>query len=280
MNQSGDAAEQIVRLSLEGVEVGLRLAGSGAKEVGKLIVAIMSGKNKTKGKARLASMLKSGRELKVFSVKETDMKKFASEAKRYGVLYCAIKNGKSSPDGLFDVMVKAEDAAKIDRIVERFKFATVDVASVKRDIEQTRTTKGRQTQDKAVPDKSVADKTIDDILANPTQKDTPDMKNPTAAKTDKTPPSEPISDVRATQSRGATEGKAPVGKQTANKTEQDKPSVKKQIVERRQERQAAGENKQQEIDRSRKSNSGRSNDSSTKQQNKTPKTKKSQSKGR
>ena len=278
MNQSGDAAEQIVRLTLEGAEVTLRLVGSGAVGVGKLLVAALSEQSKTKGKARLASMLNSGKELKVFSVKESDMRKFASEAKRYGVLYCAIKNGKTNPDGLGDVMVRAEDAAKIDRIVERFKFATVDTATVKHDIEQSRAAKEQQAPDKAVPDKSVADKTIDEILARPTQKDTPDVKNPTVAKTDKTPPSEPISETRATRSRGATEGKAPVGKKAADKTERDKPSVKKQIDEKRQERQAVGETKQQETDRSGKSKSGRSKDSATKQPN--TKTKKPKTKGR
>jgi hypothetical protein len=280
MTQSADAAEQIVRLSLEGAEVTLRLAGSGAKEIGKLLLAVLSEQSKTKGKSRLASMLNSGKELKVFSVKESDMKKFASEAKRYGVLYCAIKNGKTSPDGLVDVMVRAEDAAKIDRIVERFKFATVDTATVKHDIEQSRATKGQQAPAKTVQEKSVADKTIDDILAKPTQKDTPDAKNPTAAKTDKPPPSKPTSKTHATQSRGATEGKAPVAKQTASKAEQDKPSVKKQIDDKRQERKAAGESQTQEPSRSDKSKSGR-NTTATKQSNtKTAKTKKSKTKGR
>ena len=42
---------------------------------------------------------------------------------------------------MVDVMVRAEDASKINRIVERFKLATVDtvsINSVKRDIEQTK----------------------------------------------------------------------------------------------------------------------------------------------
>ena len=33
MNHSGDAAEQIVRLSLEGVEVAARMTGNAAKEI-------------------------------------------------------------------------------------------------------------------------------------------------------------------------------------------------------------------------------------------------------
>lgn len=41
-------------------------------------------------------------------------------------------------DGLCDVMVCAEDASKINRIVERFQLATVDTASIKQEIEQAR----------------------------------------------------------------------------------------------------------------------------------------------
>ena len=39
MNHSGDAAEQIVRMSLEGVEVAARITGTAAKEVALLLLA-------------------------------------------------------------------------------------------------------------------------------------------------------------------------------------------------------------------------------------------------
>ncbi|MGI6777099.1 MAG: PcfB family protein [Acetivibrionales bacterium] len=46
---------------------------------------------------------------------------FQYEAKRYGVLYCALRD-KKSLDGMCDIMVRVEDASKINRIVERFKL--------------------------------------------------------------------------------------------------------------------------------------------------------------
>ena len=64
MNQSSDAAEQIVRMSLQGFEVGARITGSGAKEVAALLLAVMKDKKKTAGKTKLVNMLKSGKELK------------------------------------------------------------------------------------------------------------------------------------------------------------------------------------------------------------------------
>ena len=41
MNQSSDAAEQIVRLSLEGFEVAAKISGTGAKNVAVLLYTLM-----------------------------------------------------------------------------------------------------------------------------------------------------------------------------------------------------------------------------------------------
>ena len=69
MNTSGDAAEQVVRFSLEGFEVAAKLTGSAAKNVALLLIAALKQEGKTNGKTRLASMLRSGKELKVFSLR-------------------------------------------------------------------------------------------------------------------------------------------------------------------------------------------------------------------
>ena len=59
MNNGGDAAEQVVRLSLEGFEVAARLSGSAAKNIALLLVSVLKQEQKTKGKARLTNMIKS-----------------------------------------------------------------------------------------------------------------------------------------------------------------------------------------------------------------------------
>ena len=70
MNTGGEAAEQIVRMSLEGFEVATKITGAGAKNIAILLYSILKEEKKTKGKARLTSMLRSGKELKVFTVKK------------------------------------------------------------------------------------------------------------------------------------------------------------------------------------------------------------------
>ena len=134
---SGDAAEQVVHMSLEGAEVAVKLAGSGAKQLAILLYAVLKDQKKTSGKIRLTNLLRSGKELKVFAVQDQDLQKFCSEAKKYGVLYTVLKD-RDANDGLTDIMVRAEDASKINRIFERFKLATVDMGSVRAEIEQNR----------------------------------------------------------------------------------------------------------------------------------------------
>lgn len=60
MSYSGDAAEQVVRMSLEGAEVAAKITGAGAKQVAVLLYAILREQKKTKGKTRLTNMLRSG----------------------------------------------------------------------------------------------------------------------------------------------------------------------------------------------------------------------------
>ena len=231
MNTSGDAAEQIVRLSLEGTEVALKLTGSAAKNIAAMIYAVLKNrdKNKTKGHQRLTAMLKSGKELKVFTVSEEHLKQFAAEAKRYGVVYCALRGKGKSADGLVDVMVRAEDASKINRIVERFKLATVDTVSIKRDIEQSKTEKGKPTVpsalEQAQPDKAEDDRLLDDLLGAPIQKAENAPPNPEAAKSEKSRPSEPISKKQSKTAEGTA------------KSPEERPSVREELREIRENRQ-------------------------------------------
>src|SRR5699024_9321564 len=124
MSVNGDASEQVVRLSLEGFEVIAKLTGSGAKNLAAMLYTMMKDKNKnqTKGKMKLTRMLQTGKPLKIFTISKEDLKVFAKEAKTYGITYCAIRDKKSKEvDDMVDVIVKEEDASRINRIVEKFK---------------------------------------------------------------------------------------------------------------------------------------------------------------
>ena len=124
----------------------------------------MKDKQQTKGKTRLTNMLKTGKPLKIFTIRAEDLKKFSQEAKKYGVLYCALADKKNSKiDGMVDIMVREEDASKMNRIAERFNFR--DVASIKRELEQEM----NKTNSQEVVEiaKSEEDQFIDDIMPKP-----------------------------------------------------------------------------------------------------------------
>ena len=218
MNTGGEAAEQIVRMSLEGFEVAAKITGAGAKNIAILLYSILKEEKKTKGKARLTSMLRSGKELKVFTVKSGDLKKFTQEAKKYGVLYCVLTDRKNKdPNAEVDVIARAEDASKISRIVERFNLASVDTASIVTEAEKSKDAKdGQPEPDIGVQEKAEKDKLLDELMGKPVQKEE-NAPNPSVAKTEKSPQSEPTSEQPKKSAEGAT------------MTKNEKPSVREEL---------------------------------------------------
>ena len=125
MMHGADAAEQMVRLSLEGAEMAMRISGAGAKNLVVLLTAVLREEQKTQGKTRLSNLIKSGKELTVFTIPEEDLALFKREAKRYGVLYCDIKEKEYMDNETVDIIARAEDAPKINRIIEKSQMAAV-----------------------------------------------------------------------------------------------------------------------------------------------------------
>lgn len=216
-------------MSLNGVEVAAKISGKAAERLAVLLYAVLRDQKKTRGKIRLTNMLKSGKELKVFAVRDGELRKFCEEAKKYGVLYCVLKDSNAA-DGLTDIMVRAEDAGKINRIFERFGLATVDMASVKTEIQQSREDKAKDSGDIPTSERT---QTVDDKLnqfleavaaeqPNPTAEPTANT-NPTTARTAKSRPSERSSGSR--DSHGGGDGSK----------RNHRPSVREELREIRRE---------------------------------------------
>ena len=298
MNTGGEAAEQIVRMSLEGFEVAARITGAGAKNIAILLYSILKEEQKTKGKARLTNMLRSGKELKVFTVKSGDLKKFTQEAKKYGVLYCVLADRKNKdPNAEVDVIARAEDASKISRIVERFSLASVDTASIVTEAEKSKGAKGKTKEEKSklkdaktadakdagakdgqpepdigVEEKAEKDKLLDALMGKPVQKEE-NAPNPSCGydffqnRTEKSPLSEPTSE----QPRKSAEG--------ATMTKDEKPSVRgelRKIKESRKEQEADASptlDKEKSPDRAKKPPAGKTEHKQPQRKKKKPKSK-------
>ena len=252
MNTSGEAADQVVRMSLEVGEAALKISGTGAKHLAVMLYTVLKEKKKTKGRVRLETLVKSGRPLTVFSVKESDLKQFVQEAKRYGVLYCAVRNPRGSSDGLVDVIVKEEDAPRINRIVDRFQFASVtEAAKIKTEIERTRAEKakagksekqekqGQAEPEKDYPQKSKEDQLMDELFGEPVKKEGKEQ-NPSLAKTTKSRLSEPTSKKQEKTAEGTSKLYAP--------EKPEKPSVRKELREIQNARKKEAERRENRND--------------------------------
>lgn len=201
MNQSGEAAESIIRMSLDGMKFAVSVGGAGAKNIIALLYTILKDNKKIKGKTSLKKMIKSERSLKVFTLKKGDLKAFKELSKQYGVLFCALSDRKNKAlDGMVDIIVRSEDAPKINRIVERFKLSTV---------EEKATIKSKPEKEKQKKRNSKEEQLVDEVILSSTEKD---MVNPNPnVMTTESPQSD-----RSSKSKDFSEGSS-------------KPSVRKRL---------------------------------------------------
>ena len=227
MNASGDAAEQIVRMTLQGVEVAGKMSMDGAERLLKLIFASLKDTKRTKGRASLNAMLKSQKPVKVFEIKDEELKKFCQQARKYGVMYHILKD-KTKNDGKCDIMVRGEDAPKVNRIFQRFNLGANNLATIRANLDLSKQDI-KQPKERQKPTKSAEDRFIDELFSKPQQKEKSYSENPSMAKTEKSRPSEP--------SYGAKESRY-----ISRDDPSSRPSVRKQIKEIKEEmRNAAAE---------------------------------------
>ena len=220
MSVNGDASEQVVRLGLEGFEVTIKLIGSGAKNLLAMLYAMQKDKNKnqTRGRMKLTKMLQTGKPLKIFTISKDDLKTFSKEAKTYGITYCALrdKNSKNT-DAMIDVIVKEEDASRINRIVEKFKLTTVDTARMETEVTKSIEDRESQKKEMGVQEKSKEQQLEEVLSEKPLQKEQYTHENFNVAKTEKSPLSKPSLTTSKMQEGVSKEVK--------------KPSVKKELAE-------------------------------------------------
>ncbi|MBR2180472.1 MAG: DUF3801 domain-containing protein [Oscillospiraceae bacterium] len=122
MNTSGEVADLMVKEGLQITEEVAKLAGLGAKNLAAIIIALLKEDNKLQGKTNLKKLLKSDKPLCILQIKEKDIGKFNNEAKRYGVLFTAVKDNTNNT-GLCDIIAKQEDVTKLNYIMEKMGYA-------------------------------------------------------------------------------------------------------------------------------------------------------------
>ena len=212
---SADTADQMMKMTLEGIqvaaEIGLKAGGTAAKSLAVTLYAIISDNKKIKGKTNLDNLLKSNKELKVFAIHHSDLKKFCEEAKH------SVLKEKNNTDGIVDIMVKAEDASKISRMVDKFDLATIDTKAIRESV---------LSQQKIKDAKPLSDEEHDALLS----KLMDEKSNPNKARTSKDgTPFEPSSKTLKKENKKKTVERK---KSTATT---DRPSVRQELKDIKQE---------------------------------------------
>lgn len=222
-----------------------------AKNFALFVYAILKDQKKTHGKTRLVRMLKEQRPFKFFNIPAEDMKEFAKEAKVHGLLYVPIRNKKNA--GRIEVVVFADDASKIQRIYDNLGLDFVAAQAGEVIIEKV------AEQEKPAPAAAAPSKTEtiqtekgavefevggfeDDFNIGTAQQDT--AENFTSGREKEA--GEPAAEKSPSAPSSPSKSSSPAS--ISHKGPEQKPSVKKQLREIRQEQaeQKAEKAKQQE----------------------------------
>lgn len=255
MSYTSEPADQIVRYSLEGTEVALKLTGTAAKNFAVFAYAILKGQKKTRGKTNLVRMLKEGKPLKFFTIPEDRMREFAQEAKRHGLLFVPMRD-KHHPS-VVEIAVFAQDAAKVNRIMDRLCLDFVKAAAGEAVPELTPDKAAVQTAEVKTKTVTTEQGTVEFVVGgfeddfgiaggdagNFTQGP---VDAPSAGPQQKPNPSEPSSPNKSSSpapSAGDSDALLPDLK-TALPA--DRPSVRKELRDIRQEQAGAASRKKQE----------------------------------
>lgn len=122
MNTSGEVADLMVKEGLQVTEEVAKLTGLGAKNLAAIVIALLKEDNKLQGKTNLKKLLKADKPLCILQIRESDIGKFNLEAKKYGVLFTAVKDNTNNT-GLCDIIAKQEDVTKLNYIMEKMGYA-------------------------------------------------------------------------------------------------------------------------------------------------------------
>ena len=124
----GDAAEQMVRILLDGTETVVKITGEGARQLAAFLYAWAQqehGKNPAQhGRTSMVRLLKSGQELQVFRLRKEEYAAFKPQARQYKLLYAALRN-RRDPDGLIDVVVRTDEIPRVNHVLERLGYGSV-----------------------------------------------------------------------------------------------------------------------------------------------------------
>ncbi len=123
MDTSGEVADLMVKESLVLTEESIKLLAAGSKNLAALLWAFARDEKKLVGKTGMTRLLREGKPLKVFHIKESDLEDFKKFAKK-NLLFAALKDNRSE-DGMVDLVTNVDFVAQVNLFMERRGYGTI-----------------------------------------------------------------------------------------------------------------------------------------------------------
>ena len=121
MDVSAEAADLVVKESLQATESAAKLAGTGLKNVAALLLALAKGNEKVVGKTNSKRLARDPAPAEVIRIKKEDMGQFQKLAKEFGILYFfAQKKGNTS--GYVNVVSTQNYTAQLNAVLEEMGY--------------------------------------------------------------------------------------------------------------------------------------------------------------
>ena len=121
MDVSAEAADLVVKESLQATESAAKLAGTGLKNVAALLLALAKGNEKVVGKTNSKRLARDPAPAEVIRIKKEDMGQFQKLAKEFGILYFFAQK-KENTSGYVNVVSTQNYTAQLNAVLEEMGY--------------------------------------------------------------------------------------------------------------------------------------------------------------
>ena len=139
MDTSGEAADLVVKESIQLTEASIKLLAAGSKNLAAFLYALAKDNKKLVGKTSMNRLLREGKELKTFCIKAEDLEDFRKYAKP-NILFAAIRDAKKD-DGLVALVTNTDFVSQVNLFMQRRGYPaptqTQEDDAVKKDTPRT-----------------------------------------------------------------------------------------------------------------------------------------------
>lgn len=174
MDVSAEAADVVVRESLQATEAAAKLTLEGVKNVAALLLAIAKQDMKVVGETTAKRLARDSAPAVVIPIKAGDKATFQKLAKEFGVLYF-IAQKKGNDSGILNVVSNQNYAAQLNAVMEQMGYP---IPQQSKEEEAPKKAKSRAPQEKSSPERGSG------LKASPTTAAAVEPYSPTKKKLD------------------------------------------------------------------------------------------------